>query len=72
MNFENSTCVNGLTREITIKDLSYGVIEFTMTQTYTDAEGKVSPESSHTTFYTKKELKELFQPVCDHLRTHYV
>jgi hypothetical protein len=60
----------GLLTTIKIKDLDYGLVEFT-TKQYLHENGKDIVNSSYTNFYTSKELKEFFEPIINDLQVKF-
>ena len=60
-----------LTRTIIIKDIPYGMVEFTMKTVMVDEEGRVIIDRASTSFFDTDDFKKFFQPIVNELKVRF-
>ena len=56
---------------LTIKDISYDMVEVTFKRDMKADNGKTIVENRYTMFYTKEEFKEFFLPLINELKVRF-
>ena len=56
---------------IKIKDLPYDVVEFTITKYLKDEDNKEIVNTGYTTFFSKKEFKDFFEPIINDMKVKF-
>lgn len=56
---------------LTIKDISYDMVEVTFKRDMKTDNGKPIVDNKYTMFYTKQEFKEFFLPLIDTLKVRF-
>lgn len=66
---------DGLLKTVVIKEqnvgTSYETIEFTIKNKLTDTDGKVIIDSGHTSFFTKREFRDFFEPIINDMKVRF-